>query len=127
MEADPQREPDPSRSAAVNRLVAYGSLAPGRPNHHQLDGLAGRWLQGRVNGTLVDAGWGAAFGYPALVLDPAAQAVDVQVFESADLARHWPRLDEFEGAGYQRVVTTVHTNAGDIEAYIYILRARDQV
>ena len=27
------------------RLVAYGTLASGRPNHHQLDGLNGRWLQ----------------------------------------------------------------------------------
>jgi gamma-glutamylcyclotransferase (GGCT)/AIG2-like uncharacterized protein YtfP len=117
MDADPQREP----LAAIQRLVAYGTLAPGRPNHHQLDGVAGRWLEGQVHGTLVDAGWGATFGYPALVLDPAGPAVDVQVFESADLPAHWPRLDEFEGPGHQRVVTTVRTNSCGIAASIYIL------
>jgi hypothetical protein len=44
---------------ARHRLTTYGSLAPGRPNHHQLDGLEGRWSRGHVRGTLVDAGWGA--------------------------------------------------------------------
>jgi gamma-glutamylcyclotransferase (GGCT)/AIG2-like uncharacterized protein YtfP len=74
----------------------------------------------------VDAGWGAAFGYPALVLDPDGAAVDVHVFESVDLPAHWTRLDEFEVPGYQRVVTTVRTSIGDIDASIYILRTRDQ-
>ena len=46
------------------RLVAYGTLAPGRPNHHQLDGLTGRRLEGRVHGALVQQGWGAALGTP---------------------------------------------------------------
>jgi gamma-glutamylcyclotransferase (GGCT)/AIG2-like uncharacterized protein YtfP len=89
------------------RLVAYGTLAPGRPNHHQLDGLNGRWLDGSVRGALVQQGWGAALGYPALVLDADGPAVEVQVFESTDLPSHWPRLDDFEGPGYQRVSVPV--------------------
>ncbi|MCY1142049.1 gamma-glutamylcyclotransferase [Actinoplanes sp. Pm04-4] len=104
------------------RLATYGTLAPGRPNHHQLDGLTGRWFEGHVHGTLADEGWGAELGYPALELDPEAAAVPVHVFESADLAAHWPRLDEFEGPGYRRVETTVHTSDGDLEAAIYVLR-----
>jgi gamma-glutamylcyclotransferase (GGCT)/AIG2-like uncharacterized protein YtfP len=109
---------------ALHRLVTYGTLAPGRPNHHQLDGLEGRWSDGQVYGTLVDAGWGASLGYRALVLDPEGSAIDVQVFESADLPAHWSRLDDFEGPGYQRVVTTVRTPAGDLDASIYILEAQ---
>jgi gamma-glutamylcyclotransferase (GGCT)/AIG2-like uncharacterized protein YtfP len=112
-------------ATAEHRLATYGTLAPGRPNHHQLDGLTGRWFEGRVNGTLVDAGWGADLGYPALVLDPDGPHVDVVVFESADLPAHWSRLDQFEGPGYERVTTTVRTRAGDREASIYILRAED--
>ena len=108
--------------AALYRLATYGTLAPGRPNHHQLDGLDGRWFDGRVHGTLVQAGWGAGLGYPALTLDPHGPAVDVSVFESVDLPAHWSRLDEFEGPGYQRVATTVRTPAGDVEASIYVLR-----
>ena len=64
------------------------------------------------------ARWGAALGYPALMLDPTGPAVAAQVVESTHLPAHWPRLDEFEGPGYQRVVTTVHTDAGDVDASI---------
>ena len=108
---------------ARHRLATYGSLAPGRPNHHQLDGLAGRWFGGHVRGTLVNAGWGAGLGYPALVLDPDAAPVEVQVFESADLPAHWSRLDQFEGSGYRRVPTTVSTTTGRLDAFIYVLRS----
>jgi gamma-glutamylcyclotransferase (GGCT)/AIG2-like uncharacterized protein YtfP len=106
---------------ALERLATYGTLAPGRPNHHQLDGLEGRWLKGHVAGTLVDAGWGASLGYPALVLDPAGAEIAVDVFESVDLPAHWARLDAFEGSGYDRVVTTVHMHKGDVDASIYVL------
>jgi gamma-glutamylcyclotransferase (GGCT)/AIG2-like uncharacterized protein YtfP len=95
------------RTGALERLATYGTLAPGRPNHHQLDRLEGRWLKGHVDGMLVDAGWGANLGYPALVLG-AGSAIDVDIFESVDLPAHWARLDTFEGPGYERVVTTVH-------------------
>jgi gamma-glutamylcyclotransferase (GGCT)/AIG2-like uncharacterized protein YtfP len=113
---------------ALHRLATYGTLAPGRPNHHQLDGLRGHWLAGHVNGMLVDAGWGAGLGYPALVLDPYGSAISVDVFESVDLPAHWTRLDAFEGPGYQRVATTVRTSTGEVDAFIYVLvqtRAQD--
>ena len=105
------------------RLATYGSLAPGRSNHHQLDALEGHWSEGYVYGTLIDAGWAAGLGYPALILDPGGSAIPVHVFESTSLPDHWSRLDDFEGPGYERVVTTVSTPAGDIDASIYALRA----
>jgi gamma-glutamylcyclotransferase (GGCT)/AIG2-like uncharacterized protein YtfP len=120
MDDEKSRQDGGGVNAALHRLATYGTLAPGRPNHHQLDGLEGRWLTGRVNGRLVDAGWGASLGYPALVLDPDGAGIDVDVFESADLPAHWPRLDAFEGAGYQRVVVRVHTPIGDVDASIYV-------
>jgi gamma-glutamylcyclotransferase (GGCT)/AIG2-like uncharacterized protein YtfP len=103
-----------------HRLATYGSLAPGRPNHHLVAGLRGRWFAGEVCGRLVEAGWGASLGYPALVLDRGGPAIDVQVLESADLPAHWARLDDFEGPGYERVLTTIRTTAGDVEAYVYV-------
>ncbi len=123
MDADSQRGVGPD--AALYRLATYGTLAPGRPNHHQLAGLDGRWLEGLVYGALVDAGWGASLGYPALVLDTHGTAIGVHVFESVDLPAHWSRLDEFEGPGYQRVATTVRTPTGDVQASIYVLRAQE--
>jgi gamma-glutamylcyclotransferase (GGCT)/AIG2-like uncharacterized protein YtfP len=58
-------------------------------------------------------------GYPALILDPEGPTVEVQIFESADLPSHWPpRLDDFEGSGYQRVAVPVETADGRLEASI---------
>ena len=103
------------------RLAVYGSLAPGRPNHQQLHGLSGRWIKGTVLGRLLQEGWGAELGYPGIVLNSDGPAVDVLLFESSGLPDHWARLDEFEGSGYRRMVTTVSTAEGDLLASIYVL------
>ena len=107
--------------ATDTRFAPYGTLAPGRVNHHQLAGLKGRWQQGTVRGRLVDAGWGAALGYPGLVLDPLGRVVEVHLFESLKLPDHWSRLDAFEGTGYRRVVTQVRTADGELNAWIYVI------
>src|ERR1039457_6061866 len=99
-----------SERLAETRLATYGTLAADRVNHHRLAGLAGRWFNGTVRGTLVNAGCGASFGYPGLILDPLTDSVGVFVFESADLPNNWARLDEFEG--YRRVTTQVLTEDG---------------
>ena len=113
--------------APDTRLAIYGSLAPGRVNHHQISALAGSWERGTVNGNLISSGWGAALGFPGLVLDPLGPAVDVNIFESIELPEHWDRLDAFEGSGYRRVVTTVNTKDGARNAWIYVVaRSRQQ-
>ena len=108
---------------AETRLAVYGTLAPGRSNHHQLAGLSGRWRTGTVRGRLFASGWGAALGYPGLVLDEHGDAVEVQLFESPDLPAHWRRLDEFEGSGYQRVAVAVALAEETLPAFIYELAA----
>ena len=91
--------------AAHAQLAVYGSLAPGRANAHELGGLDGRWTDGLVvHGDLVDGGWGAVLGYPALRWRADGPAVAVQLFRSAELAAHWKRLDEFEGEEYRRIL-----------------------
>ncbi|OYU15140.1 MAG: gamma-glutamylcyclotransferase [Alphaproteobacteria bacterium PA4] len=102
-----------------HRLAVYGTLAPGRSNHHQLAGLTGSWQPGHVRGHFQPTGWGAAQGYPALTLDAAADPVPVLLFTSADLPEHWPRLDAFEGADYRRVIVSIDTEAGPITAWLY--------
>jgi gamma-glutamylcyclotransferase (GGCT)/AIG2-like uncharacterized protein YtfP len=108
---------------ALARLATYGTLAPGRPNHHQLAGLEGRWSRGRVRGFLTADGWAAELGFPGIRLDGDGDAIEVFLFESADLSRHWDRLDAFEGPGYRRVVVAVETSAGPVPASIYELAA----
>lgn len=115
---------DASHTSADTRLAVYGTLAPGRPNHHQLAGLAGRWRAGTVRGHLNPSGWAAPAGYLGLVLDPTGPLVEVQLFESPDLPRHWARLDAFEGADYRRALARVSTPDGDLDAWIYVLARR---
>lgn len=101
-------------------LAVYGSLAPGKENHHQLADLRGEWRHGHVTGRLVEKGWGADMGYLALIPDADGTRIDVQIFHSPDLPDHWARLDEFEGDGYRREAISVITANGPVEAWIYV-------
>lgn len=103
------------------RLAVYGTLAPGRPNHHELADLSGHWISGRVRGRLRSSGWGAELGYPGIDLDPDGPEVEVELFESPDLPAHWGRLDEFEGPGYRRTTSSIVTANGELAASIYVL------
>src|SRR5215213_6011268 len=117
---------DTAEHTALHRLAAYGTLGPGGPNDHQLDGLQGRWLEGYVNGRLVAEGLGRqSWLSPHSSFPPGGPAIPVHVFESVDLPAHWTHLDDFEGPGYQRVVTTVRTPSGDVDSYIYVLGEQD--
>jgi gamma-glutamylcyclotransferase (GGCT)/AIG2-like uncharacterized protein YtfP len=102
-------------------LAVYGSLAPGKPNAHKLGQLQGSWHKGTVRGRLMQEGWGAALGFPALILDPQGQAIAVDLLESPDLPGHWAQLDLFEGEGYRRVPTVVDVTGESVPAYIYVL------
>jgi gamma-glutamylcyclotransferase (GGCT)/AIG2-like uncharacterized protein YtfP len=106
---------------ALDRLATYGTLAPGQPNHHQLDGLAGSWSTGHVRGSLAHAGWGAELGFPGLRLHADGDEIEVAIFESPDLRGQWDRLDAFEGSGYRRVGVHVQTAEGPRWASIYEL------
>src|SRR4051794_20246715 len=105
------------------RLFVYGTLAPGRPNAHILADVPGTWEPGTVIGTLIPEGWGAAAGYPGIILSEQGDTVEGLLFSSDTLAEHWARLDEFEGEGYERVLTTVKRKDGVVvHAYVYALR-----
>ena len=106
----------------TERLFVYGTLAPGRPNAHVLATVPGTWEPATVRGTLHPEGWGAAAGYPGIVLDEHGDEVHGLVFSSDALAAHWQRLDAFEGEGYERVLTSATLADGTrIQAYIYRL------
>ena len=99
------------RLGADRRLAVYGSLAPGRSNHQQLRDLRGEWHSGlSVSGDLVDRGWGAGIGYPALRWSRSGPPVAIELFVSDELPRHWTRLDEFEGADYLRIIVPVYSS-----------------
>ncbi len=92
---------------AGQTLIVYGTLAPGKINHHILAGLSGTWSDGVVEGDLWPAGWGATLGFPALCWRPGGPEVPVQVLCSRALPTAWDRLDRFEGEGYSRILVPI--------------------
>lgn len=107
----------------LERLFVYGTLAPGRSNAHVLSHLSGEWQQATIRGHLVQAGWGAEQGYPAVIVDASGAAVEGFVLSSDVLGSEWGRLDEFEGDQYQRVTTQAHLDNGQVvQVHVYQLR-----
>ena len=109
----------------TQRLFVYGTLVPGGPNEQVLSEIGGTWKAGTVTGILHEEGWGAAMGYPGIILDKHGNEVQGFLFSSKKLSDHWARLDEFEGEGYERVLTEVKLeNNKTVDAYIYELREK---
>lgn len=103
-------------------LFVYGTLGPNKPNAHILEVIGGTWRKGSVKGLLKEAGWGAELGFPELMLNSDGQTVDGYIFSSEQLDTLWNNLDEFEGSEYQRVLTEVTLENGQIQlAYVYAL------
>jgi gamma-glutamylcyclotransferase (GGCT)/AIG2-like uncharacterized protein YtfP len=106
--ADAERELD-ARFRISRTLAVYGTLAPGRPNHHVVAPLGGGWTQGVIEGDLSPVGWGATLGYPAFAPRAGGAAVPVHVLRADSLPAAWPELDRFEGPGYRRILVPVFT------------------
>jgi gamma-glutamylcyclotransferase (GGCT)/AIG2-like uncharacterized protein YtfP len=102
-----------------HRLAVYGTLAPGRPNHHVVAPLGGEWTEGVIEGELHAVGWAATYGFPAFIPRAGGPAVPVQVLTAAALPAAWPQLDDFEGPGYRRILVPVFTPGGAGERRLY--------
>lgn len=58
-------------------------------------------------------------------MDEYGSEIEGFLFSSERLADHWTRLDEFEGKGYERVLTKVkREDRTAVDAYIYKLRTK---
>ena len=103
-------------------LIIYGSLASGQPNHSVVEHIRGKWKTGIVRGKLEKKGWGADLGYYAF--RPAAtgnqEEIPAVVLFSDELVANWQMLDEFEGAGYRRILAKYELEDGQAGVgYIY--------
>lgn len=106
----------------LQHLFTYGTLAPGRKNHHLLEAVPGQWQTAEIRGRLVNAGWGYQSGFPALIPDTQGQLIEGYLFSSTELERCWPTLDRFEGEDYVRIVIPVETGSGaSLDAFVYAL------
>lgn len=70
------------------------------------------------------ATWGAALGFPCILLNENAPAVQGFLFFSENLAQHWAMLNEFEGEGYVccLIQATLIETGECINTWIYSLK-----
>ena len=109
-----------------NRLVVYGSLAPGEANHHVVAGLEGSWRPCVITGSL-----DVHNGYRIFRWEKGGARIDAQMLISTALPSNWRRLDEFEGADYCRVVIPAELDGKTVLANVYTdarnLRTRSEI
>ena len=94
------------------KLAVYGSLAPGKTNHHIVAPLGGEWSDGLIVGDLFQTGWGAPLGYWAFRPRDGGERIPVKVLTAQKLPGAWGTLDEFEGNEYRRILVPIY-DAGD--------------
>lgn len=114
----------------MQHLFVYGTLAPNQPNEHILAPINGIWQPATIRGKLYPNGWGATLGFPAVIPDTShenqGEIVKGLVFSSAELDKHWQRIDDFEGEGYQRIeVETTLENGEKLTAFVYALHPKE--
>lgn len=105
-------------------LFVYGTLMPNCPNGHVLEEIVGKFVPATVKGFLKDAGWSASMGYPGIKLDEDGDTVHGYLFYSNNLINRWDKLDDFEGAEFERQEVCVERyDELDVDTYIYTLKA----
>jgi gamma-glutamylcyclotransferase (GGCT)/AIG2-like uncharacterized protein YtfP len=105
----------------AERLASYGSLRPGEVNHHHVSDLVGRWHEAEVRGRYYRDGGEATRGFPGVIWQADGDPVRLLVFESPALRHHWPRLDDFEGPGYRRVLVPAVVADGLLVTNLYAI------
>jgi len=98
-----------------NRLLVYGSLAPGENNYAIIAPLEGAWQDCSVRGNLKEEG-----ELRELIWNPNGGEVFSQLFESTQLKAHWDRIDRFEGSRYRRQLVLVKMSTGVCVANAYV-------
>lgn len=98
----------------TRKLVVYGTLAPGQPNHHVIAGIAGSWFDCVVRGSVR-----LERGLPVFAWNPSGPEVRAQLFVSADLPKSWSQIDDFEGSAYRRHLIPVKQEGDFAVANVY--------
>jgi len=111
----PGEPAEPDGADPAHALLVYGTLAPGRENHHLLSGLAGTWSEVTIEGEIGD--W---LGYPMFRWSEGGAANPAWLLRSAELPAHYERLDRFETDAYARRVIPYSSPAGDGVAQCYV-------
>src|SRR5512138_1610394 len=105
------------------KLAIYGTLAPGKVNHHHIADLGGTWHDAAMRGRLDRVPCGIHEGLPAIVVGPEEPLHPVKLLVCDALPANWPRLDAFEDAEKQRLLVPLEGEGGITGvANVYALR-----
>ena len=104
----------PDLADAADKLIVYGSLAPGEDNYILLADLPGTWEKCSIRGRM-----GSFMGFKSFRIDPGGEEHPAWLFISPGLPARFPALDDFEGEAYQRVVIQVQIEGRRVWAHIY--------
>jgi gamma-glutamylcyclotransferase (GGCT)/AIG2-like uncharacterized protein YtfP len=96
------------------RLIVYGSLAPGGPNNFMLARLEGTWQKCIIRGRL-----GKYRGFKVFHYDPDGEEIQAWLFSSPALPQKYPVLDDYEGDEYRRILIPARLGDEEILAHIY--------
>jgi gamma-glutamylcyclotransferase (GGCT)/AIG2-like uncharacterized protein YtfP len=96
------------------RLIVYGSLAPGGPNAFMLAGLVGEWYRCLIRGHL-----GRCRGFKSFRYDAQGPELSAWLLSSAELPRVIQDLDDFEGEEYERIIIQARVGDGWVLAQVY--------
>jgi gamma-glutamylcyclotransferase (GGCT)/AIG2-like uncharacterized protein YtfP len=97
------------------KLVSYGTLAPGQPNHSLVSDMEGEWRECIIRGTLKQKEGLSRFSW-----NPAGSEQTASLFTSDDLPSNWQRIDQFEGVRYRRQLVPAKMQVGIVVGYAYI-------
>lgn len=85
------------------KLVAYGTLQPSKVNHSVLEPLTVKeWTKVQIEGKFTER----QDGLRSFKWRESSTRQTAMLLKSPQLPSFWTRLDEFEGAGYKRILVT---------------------
>lgn len=99
---------------AEERLIVYGTLAPGGLYHHLLADLDAAWERCLIRGRL-----GSYQGYPSFKWNPLGDPHPAWLVTSPRLPATFRDLDRFEGRAYSRRLIPAQAGKRLVVAYIY--------
>lgn len=97
------------------RLISYGTLAPGQSNHQLVADLRGHWEECVIRGSVHLDQDLSTFSW-----NPNGSEQKASLLMSDDLPMQWHRIDKFEGERYRRRLVLAKTQAGMTIAYVYL-------
>jgi hypothetical protein len=96
------------------RLVVYGSLAPGGVNAFILAPLEGTWERCLIRGRM-----GRYRGFKYFRYDRGGEEHSAWLFTSPALPTKFPELDDFEGDEFQRILIPALVEGQEVMANVY--------